>query len=298
MANDIAYAAQYLRMLDETYKAGSVTSVLEANPLSVKFSQEDAKTCYMQELSIDGIANYNRESGYVDSDVDLVWRAYTLAKEWGVKLTLDSLDLKNAYLEILRIANRLQIEKVNPQLDAYRFETLSTACGLDVSADLDADSAVEAWDVAVQTLDDAEAPMGDRVAFISNTMYKLLKSSGEFFNVRVSNQANGVINRNIEAIDDIPIIRVPAARFCNNFVFPTTAAGAFTKDTGSKDLNFTIASKSAVAAVTKYVDAKIVDKKYNTDKDGYVYGFRMFHDLFVHEKKKDYVYIHAKATTN
>jgi hypothetical protein len=298
MANEISYSSAYLKMLDEIYKAASCTAILEANPLTVKFSQENAKTVYMQELTIDGLANYTRAGGYVDSDVDLYWRAYTLAQEWGVKLTLDALDLKNAYLEILQVAAVLQREKVVPQVDAYRFEKLCTTCGLDVSADLDADTAVEAWDVGVQTLDDAEAPQGDRVAFISNTMYKLLKSSGEFFNVRVSNQANGVINRNIEAIDDIPIIRVPAARFCNDFNFPTTTAGAFTKASGSKDLNLVIASKSAVAGVMKYADAKVVDKKYNTDKDGYVYGYRNFHDLFVHKNKEDYVYIHAKSTTN
>ena len=296
MANDISYALAYLKMLDGIYKADSKTSILEANPLTIKFSQEDAKTIYLQELSIDGIGEYARATGYVASDADLAWQAYTLAQDWGVKVTLDTLDLKNAYMEIMTVGATIQREKFVPQVDAYRFEKLCTTAGLDVSADLTYDTAIAAIDTGIQTLDDAEVPQNDRVLFVSNTMYTLMKTSGEFFNVRMAKER--VVDREIDVFDSMPLVRVPGGRFCNNFDFPTTTAGAFSKASGSKDLNFVILSKSAVAAVTKYADAKIVDKQFNTTADAYVYAYRTFHDLFVLNKKLNGVYIHAKSSTN
>lgn len=297
MANNLAYASAYLMLLDKIYKKESATSAFEANPEAIKFSQENAKTIYLQELSIDGIADYSRASGYVESDVDLVWTAYTLATEWGVKLKLDAVDAENAMIQILQVAAELMRTKVIPQLDAYRFEKLCTTCGLDVSADLTYDTAIDAIDTAISTLDDAEVPQESRVLMISNEMHKLMKQSGEFYNVRISTQANNM-NREITMFDNMPIVRVPKARFCNNFTFPTTTAGAFTKTSGSKDLNFVIADRKSVTAVVKNMNAKVIDPNLNSDGDFWVYGFRMFHDLFVPTNKVNGVYVHAKSTTN
>lgn len=155
MANSISYFEVYTNMLDEIYKQGSKTAILEVNPLAVKFSQEDAKTVYLKEITVEGLGTYSRSTGYASGDVDNVHTAYTVSQDRGKKFTLDALDLKQAKLEVLEIAKQFQTEKVVPELDAYRFEKLCTTCSLDASADLTYDTAIEAVDTAIQTLDDA-----------------------------------------------------------------------------------------------------------------------------------------------
>lgn len=132
--------------------------------------------------------------------------------------------------------------------------------------------------------------------FVSNTMYKLMKQSGEWFNARIASEMNGILNREIQVFEGMPLIKVPSARFCNNFDF--SATDGFSKATGSKDLNFVICDRNAVQAVVKYQKPKIVAPEYNTDGDFYVYGYRINHDLFSPTNKQAFVYIHAKSTTN
>ena len=50
-----------------------------------------------------------------------------------------------------------------------------------------------------------------------------------------------------------------------------------------------------VIAVIRHMAPKLVDPKYNTDADGWVFANRLYHDLFIPENKLDGVYIHKTA---
>jgi hypothetical protein len=296
MANSIGYISTYMNLLDSVYKKNSATALLETNPLAVKFSSENAQIVYLKDITVEGLGTYSRSAGYVSGDADVAWTAYTMTQDRGKKFILDALDEKEALTTILEIASVFTREKVVPEIDAYRFEKICTLCGLDVSADLTYDTAISALDTGIAALDDAEVPAEGRVLMVSNAMYALLKQSGEFFNVRIASAVDGNLNREITTFDGMPLVRVPTGRFCNNFDF--SATNGFTKTTGSKNLNFVIADKNAVAAITKYVNPKIVAPENNIDADAYVFGFRIYHDLFIPTNKLPGVYIHAKSTTN
>ena len=293
MSNSIAYTEAYLNLLDQIYAANTATAILEMSKNAVRFSGENSKTVYMQELTVEGLGTYSRSAGYVSGDADVAWTAYTLAQDRGKKFILDALDKEQALIEIMQIAAEFQRTKVTSEVDAYRFEKICTLCSLDVSADLTYDTAIEALDTGIETLDDAEVPVDSRVLFVSNNYYKLMKQSGEWFNVRTAKER--IIDREIETFDGMRIIRVPKNRFYNNFDF--SATDGFTIASGAKQINFMIADKNAIAAVMKYENPKIVDPKYNSDADAWVYGYRCFHDLFIPTNKKSGVYIHAESTT-
>ena len=294
MANTIGYFKAYTNMLDEINKAASVTGILKGSKIDYKFSETNAKSILLKELTTTGLGTYTRDGGYpAAGDADLSWTEYTLTQDRGAKFNLDVLDSQQAMLDIMTIAADFNRTEVIPELDAYRFEKICSLCGIDVAADLTYDTALEAIDTGIETLDDAEVSKVGRFLYVSNGMYKLMKQSGEFFNMRMASEMNGIINREIDTFDGMPIIKVPTARFKTNFDF--SATDGFSEAAGADDINFMIGDINAIAAVEQYSKPKIITPEFNADGDSYVFGFRVFHDLFIPANKLENIYIHTVA---
>ena len=70
MANAIELAKQYVPLLDEAYKLASCTSVLDgASDLARQGA--NANELIIPKMSMQGLADYSRNSGYVSGDVTL-----------------------------------------------------------------------------------------------------------------------------------------------------------------------------------------------------------------------------------
>lgn len=292
MANNFStgYVASYLNMLDQINAKASVTKILETSILSIKFAADNAKVVYLQNLTLEGMGTYDRHSGYPVGDADLAQTAYTMATDRGKKFILDALDSKQAQLEILALASEFNRTKVVPEMDAYRFAKLVSLCGMDVEANLTYDTVLNAIDTGIAALDNAEAGMR-RVLYVSNGTYALMKQSGEFFNARIATEMSTELNREITVFDGMPLIRVPATRFYQTCTL--SATDGYTN--AGKALNFAIVDVDAVAAPVKYLNPKIIAPEMNADNDAYVFGMRVYHDLFVPTNKLNNIYIHAGA---
>jgi hypothetical protein len=68
MPNTIALAEAFLPLLDEVYKKASVTSVLDALPKRMRFV--NANTVQVYQTSMNGLADYNRNDGFVAGDIE------------------------------------------------------------------------------------------------------------------------------------------------------------------------------------------------------------------------------------
>ena len=64
MPNSITLAKNYIPLLDEVYKLASLTSVLSSNPADMR-QGANANEILIQKLSMDGLADYSRNDGYV-----------------------------------------------------------------------------------------------------------------------------------------------------------------------------------------------------------------------------------------
>ena len=68
MPNSIAYAQQFVPILDEVYKLASLTSILDgANELARQGA--NANELIIPKMEMDGLADYDRNGGYVDGAV-------------------------------------------------------------------------------------------------------------------------------------------------------------------------------------------------------------------------------------
>ena len=72
MANSIALSKIYTNLLDEVYKNSALTAVLESDA-SLARAGANANEIVIPKLSMSGLADYKRNSGYVNGDVTLNW---------------------------------------------------------------------------------------------------------------------------------------------------------------------------------------------------------------------------------
>lgn len=82
MANLIELAKSYVPMLDEVYKLASCTSDLDGAPELAR-QGANANELIIPMLEMDGLADYDRNGGYVAGDVKMLIKSATLGTVIG-----------------------------------------------------------------------------------------------------------------------------------------------------------------------------------------------------------------------
>ena len=302
-------ATKFLAVLDEVYRRGALSAVLDDATLSTQFA--GAKTIKLPKIAVDGAGDYDRDTGYAQGGVAASFEEYTLKYDRGRKFRIDVLDDDEAAFDLYRqVALQYLRTREIPEIDAIRFAEIFDAAsregslGTVVSADLDSTAKPLAlFDAAEKTLNENEVPDEGRILFCTNDFYALLKSSDAICR-RLDVTANsGDIDRHVVLLDGItPIIRVPQSRFLSHVALldgssAEQKAGGYTSVSGvSRDINFVYASKSALHGVIKRRFSKIVEPAANQSADAYDIFYRVHHDLVVKDNETAGVYVHTKAT--
>ena len=119
--NNINKFKKYADMLDEVYKTSSKTGVLESG--SELFRQgANASEIVIPKMSMDGLGNYSRNSGYLDGSVELTFETKPFTYERGRAFSVDAMDNEEtAGVAFGSLAGEFIRTKVIPELDAVRF---------------------------------------------------------------------------------------------------------------------------------------------------------------------------------
>ena len=91
MANNITKFKKYIDLLDEVYKKESLTADLDADATLVR-AGANANEIVIPKISLDGLADYSRNSGYVSGDVNLTNETVAFNYDRGRKFTIDAMD--------------------------------------------------------------------------------------------------------------------------------------------------------------------------------------------------------------
>ena len=188
-------------LLDKVYKAASTTSDFDINGDLVK-AGANANEIIVPKLEMDGLGDYDRNSGYLDGDVTLTNETVKFNYERGRKLKTDTIDneetggviMANMSSEFLRI-------KVVPEVDAVRYATYAALDNItDVSVNgveyKTGDEVLKALEDAMTQLDNDEVPEEGRYLRISPT----LLSMAEF----VSRTTNNDILKKFAQVKKVP----------------------------------------------------------------------------------------------
>src|SRR3990172_9373749 len=90
MTNTVSLVSTFLALIDAAYKRESKTAPLDALPQAPAFL--GANEVKVMKLSMVGLGNYSRVTGYPAGDLTAAWETMTLAAERGRAFTLDRMD--------------------------------------------------------------------------------------------------------------------------------------------------------------------------------------------------------------
>lgn len=292
MANNITKFKKYISLLDEVYKQASLTSILDSDPQTAQ-QGANANEIIIPKLSMDGLADYDRNSGYVKGSVTLTNETVQFNYERGRKFSVDAMDNEEtAGVAFGKLASEFLRTKVAPELDAFRFAQYAGTTGISkVSAGATLSTGatvIEALRAANNKMDEDEVPYEGRILFITPTLKGLVEDldSGK------SREVMGAFSN---------IVKVPQSRFYTQITLldgstSGETAGGYTKtaSTGA-DINFMIIHPSALMQYPKHTVNKIISPEENQIDDSWMFFYRAYGLADVYENKTAGIYLHHKA---
>ena len=297
MANAITTITKYLPLLDQVYAVASVSAILDT-PNALVRETADAKTVLIAQTSMSGLGDYSRADGFVSGDLTLTWKPYTFEYDRGRTFQIDAMDdMETMGLAFGSLAGEFVRVKVTPEIDAIRFAKYATNAGTKVEATLTNKTAVSAIATAEVDMEEKEVALNNCVLFMTPTVYGYVKDDTEHFQRTLVPSENP--NRNFGSFDEMPIAKVPQSRFYTAVDTlsgkDAEAAGGFAKAEGAKDINFMIIDRASVIQLIKHGKIRVFDPDTNQSADAYKVDYRIYHDAWVLDNKKNGIYCHTKA---
>lgn len=284
MANTIALRKQYSTLLDEVYKLASLTAVLDG-PNDLVKEGANANEILIPKISMQGLADYNKQTGYVAGDVTLEYETKKCTYDRGRMFTVDAMDnIESAGIAFGRLSGEFLRTKVVPELDAWRLASYAQISGVTtVSAALaDGKAALAALRAARGKIENAEANLATCYLFINPTVLGMV----EDLDTTASKKA-------IEGFAGI--IKVPQGRFYNKVTLAASGAGGYAKASGGLNMNFLIVDKQAAIQYQKHTVSKIITPEANQDADAWKFGYRTVGIAECKDNKTDGIYVHTVA---
>ena len=291
MANTIALAKRYVPILDEVYKKTSLTAILDSDPSMAK---EGANTneIMIPKISMQGLGDYSRNSGYVSGDVTLEWETVKFNFDRGRMFTVDSMDDEETVgLAFGRLSGEFIRTKVVPEVDAFRFATYAGTTGISKVAAgatlADGAEVIAALRAATNKMDEDEVDMENRILFITPTLKGMIEDID-------TTKSKEVLAR-FSAIVQVPQTRFYTAIDQKDGSTFGEEAGGYVKAVAGKDINFMVIQKSAVIQFEKHVVPKIITPDQNQSGDAWKFGYRNYQLCDAYENKVSGIYLHHKA---
>lgn len=188
-------------LLDKVYKATSTTSDFDIDGALVK-AGANANEIIVPKLEMDGLGDYDRNSGYLDGDVTLTNETVKFNYERGRKLKTDTIDNEETGGVIMaNMSSEFLRTKVVPEVDAVRYATYSSLENItDVAPDgieyKTGEEVLTALQNVMTQLDNDEVPEEGRYLRIDPT----LLSMAEF----VSRTTNNDILKKFAQVKKVP----------------------------------------------------------------------------------------------
>ena len=290
MANTIALAKNYTSILDEVYCGASVTADLTSDNSMVRAGANANEIIYPQ-ISVTGLGDYSRNSGYTQGSVDLEWKTATFNYDRGTKISVDVMDDEESRDIAFTMAGaELMRTKVAPEADAFTFATLAGISGISTATPAtyaDATEFLQALIEAKNKMDEDEVPEEGRILYATPTLM------------------NGVMaldtTKSREILNSFTIKKkVPQSRFYTaiDLLDGKTSgeeAGHYRKSATGKDINFMIIHKPAIIKYDKHTASNIIPASANPDADADISKYRKYGIVDVFKNKVAGIYLSHKA---
>ena len=289
MPNTIALAKNYTSILDEVYQNASVTADLTSDNTMVRAGANANEIVYPQ-ISVSGLGDYSRNSGYTDGSVNLEWKTAKFNYDRGTKISVDVMDNEESRdIAFTMAGSELMRTKVAPEADAFTFATLAGTAGISKATPAtyaDATEFLNALIVAKNKMDEDEVPEEGRILYATPTLL------------------NGVMaldtTKSREILATFAVKKkVPQSRFYTAIDLldgksPSEEAGHYKKATEGKEINFMIVHKPAVIKFDKHTVSDIIPASANPSADADIAKYRKYGIVDVFKNKVAGIYMSCK----
>jgi len=291
MANSITKFKAYIDKLDTVYQQASATSILDADADTVRMGAK-AGEFLIPKMSMDGLADYSRSSGYVKGDVTITYETKSCNYDRGRKFSVDAMDNEEtAGIAFGKLASEFIRTKVVPEMDAFRFAKYASATGVLSAAEATptAGTAVlTALQTAVNAQDEAEVNVDGKILFITPTLLTLAKNVD-------TTKSKAILDR-FEKIITVPQTRFYTAIDMKDGTSSNETAGGYAGATGGYKINFMIINCDAVIQFGKHTVNKVVSPEENQTDDGYMFFYRAYSIAETYENKVKGIYLNRDTT--
>jgi hypothetical protein len=274
--NNFELVQKYLPLLDEVYVQNSKTAILDGTADDVK--PVGAHECKIRKIDVDGLGDFDRNSGYTGGNVSSTWETVKYDKERSKKITVDRLDNEEGLGgEFLKTADVFLKTQVIPETDAARFAHIAGTDGISKKAETlaSAQDWINAISEATVKMDDEFVPETGRILWLTNAAYMAIKNMDAY-------KSQAVLDRFDE------VITVSPKGFFTAIDLKPGGEGTYgyAKAEGAKNINFLIVQKDAVkTAMDQYVKYFTPDQDQNGDnhifayRNNNIYGYVMENKL-------------------
>jgi len=289
MPNTIALAKNYTSLLDEVYRNASVTADLTSDS-SMSRAGANANEIIYPQISVSGLGDYDRNTGYTTGAVDLTWKTATFNYDRGTKISVDVMDNEESRNLAFGMAGAtLMRDKVAPEADAFAFATLAAKDSISkATGSIDTpEQFLEALLTAWSKMDEDEVPQENRILYATPTLLNSVMA------------LDTTKSREILARFGVKKT-VPQARFYTaiDLLDGKTEGeelGHYKKAASGADINFMIIHKPAIIKFDKHIASNIIPASSNANADADIVKYRKYGIVDAYENKRAGIYLSSKA---
>lgn len=286
--NTIAYATTLQAALDKKTVASLCSGWMEANAGQVLYT--GGKYIKIPKMSLTGLKDYDRDTGYKKGAVTLEYETLEMTMDRGTSFVIDAMDVdeSNFIAAASTVAGEFQRTQVVPEIDAYRYSKIAALTETTQNSyTVDAATVFDALHDDIAAVKNLVGETEEVVVSISGTVKSKMEKLEKFAKyIGIAEFRQGEITTKVKSINDCPLLPVPSARMKSAYVFADGSTdgqkgGGFTAADDAQDINWIVAPKRAVIAVSKQDKMKIFDPDTYQDADAWFLGYRKYHDLWI-----------------
>ena len=298
--NSIENTTRYTAELDKMFAQKSATGFFADSTLATKFV--GAKTVIIPDVNFQGLADYDRDTGFSRGAITVSNASYTMAMDRARSLQIDREDMDETGIANLagQILGEYVRTKVVPECDAY---VLSKLAGLAQSRanTLNGDASAP-LETLINLINEVQAVVGydeELVAFIDSYVYASMQNSSEISNmITVSDFKQGEVNLKVKSLNGVALIPVVSERMKTAYTFQNNAAGGFVPADNARSIYMLVCPKKGAHLVKKTENMRIFTPEQNIDADAYKFDYRIYYDVFVAKSGLDAVWAWVSPQVN
>ncbi|EDH0798965.1 hypothetical protein AB1965_002898 [Listeria monocytogenes] len=280
----INYVDKYGKELDQKLVFGTYTNELETPNLLWL----DAKTFKIQTISTTGLKPHTRNKGYNEGSASNENTAYTITFDRDVEFFVDVMDVDETgqALTAANVTKEFNSRHSAPEVDAYRFSKLATEAkknGYSTAETITEENVFRTLKAAIRKV--KKYGTQNLVMYVSVDVMAALELSKDFTRT-ISNQNIGPssLETRVTGIDGVKLVEIEAEdRFYDTFDF----TDGYKPAASAKKLNYLLINKGSVIGGTKHASIYLHAPGSVGQGDGWLYQYRVYHDIFVKEQQKD-----------